>query len=734
VGSWSAKATQTVVLLALAKALAPSEFGILAIAALTYNVLSAINQLGVADALTYLPDQIEEASRTALSMVLAAGFVLMVVTWVLAPGIASFFHSPHAAFVLRGFAICLPFDASAEVPVGRLTRSLNFRRRAVTDSLPSVIGAMVTIAVVVSGYPLIGLVAGQIAGSVTNAAVAFLLGPRCLPGWNRVMARGLLSYGGYLSAADLVNLGLLNVDYVIVGHVLGPVALGLYSLAYRICYMPYLAIAVVANGAVFPYYCRLPSREAIGRASETTISLITAVSVPWFAGLVLFAGDITLLGSKWAPATAAVRFLAVYGFFLSLILTALQVLKAVGRSNLVFLGRGLHLVTLAAVLIGTVRGGITAVALDQALVAAGIAVVSCLWTVRYASLRLAALCRAVGLPLLGVIGMIPVVLVLGLVPGLDTGPSWISFLTLGSLAIAVFAGILLAVMPGPIRQGWAALRGREPVSGPGQQSDTGRSLAAVGSHRGNDKPYRESHLGAAKARSYDEDLWDLRAAKGLDWLVEQRLLAGILRSARSPAPRSAADFACGTGRVLEFLGRYCPAPVGIDVSPDMLALARIRCPAATLILGDVTTTLGLAPGPFDLITAFRFFLNAEPSLRSEVLAWMRAALQPQGLVVVNFHLSPTSLRGMYLRLRMKPAKRPPMMRVAEARQLFTDNGFTVRRILGYGYLPYRRDGRNLRGAVIRRTAEMSMAGSKILQPIAGSFLLVAALEPPGPDG
>ena len=31
---------------------------------------------------------------------------------------------------------------------------------------------MVTIAVVVSGYPLIGLVAGQIASSVANAAIA----------------------------------------------------------------------------------------------------------------------------------------------------------------------------------------------------------------------------------------------------------------------------------------------------------------------------------------------------------------------------------------------------------------------------------------------------------------------------------------------------------------------------------------------------------------------------------
>jgi O-antigen/teichoic acid export membrane protein len=449
----------------LAKALAPAEFGILAIAALTYNILSAVNELGMADALTYLQDRIEQATRTALSLVLAAGLVLMGLTWAFAPVIASFFHSPHAVFVIRGFAVCLPFDASAQVPLGRLTRALSFQRRAVTDSLPSVIGGMVTIAVVAGGYPLIGLVAGQISSSVANAFIAFLLGPRCLPGWDPVMARRLLNYGGYITAANLINLGLLNVDYIIVGHVLGPVALGLYSLAYRICYMPYLAISVVANGAVFPYYCRLPSREAIGRASESTISLINAVSIPWFAGLVLFADHIVLLGSKWAPAAGSVRFLAIYAFFLSLILSALQVLKAVGRANLVFVGRGLHLATLTAVLIGTAQAGITVVALDQAVVAAGIAVVTCLWTVRYASVRLPALCRSVGLPLLGVAGMISVVFLARLIPGLNTSPSWASLLILGSLAMAVFAGILLAVMPGPIREGWAALRGREPLRG-----------------------------------------------------------------------------------------------------------------------------------------------------------------------------------------------------------------------------------------------------------------------------
>jgi O-antigen/teichoic acid export membrane protein len=459
VSSWSAKGTQTVVLLVLARALTPSEFGILAVAALTYNVLIALNQLGVGDALTYFKGRIEEASRTALSMVLIGGLILMGTTWALAPLIAHFFHSPDATFVLRGFALGIPFDAAAQVPIGRLTRDLSFSRRTVTDSLPPVIGATVTISVVASGHPLIGLVAGQVVGSIANVTIANLVGPRCLPGWNRVMARWLLKYGGYLSGADMLNLGLLNMDYIIVGHVLGPVALGLYSLAYRICFLPYLSISMVANGAVFPYYCRLPSHEARARTAENVLSLITAVSIPWFVGLVLFADEIALLGQKWAPAAGAIRFLALYGFFLSLILSALQVLKAAGRTDLVFLGRFLHLAVLTVVLLATVRGGITIVALDQAAVACLVVLVAGVWIIRHASLRLAALGRSLGPPVMCALGMVAAVLLLRRLPGLGV-PSWISLLILGPLALCVFAATSLMVMRKRLRMGWAALRGR----------------------------------------------------------------------------------------------------------------------------------------------------------------------------------------------------------------------------------------------------------------------------------
>jgi hypothetical protein len=150
-----------------------------------------------------------------------------------------------------------------------------------------------------------------------------------------------------------------------------------------------------------------------------------------------------------------------------------------------------------------------------------------------------------------------------------------------------------------------------------------------------------------------------------------------------------------------------------------------------VILGDVTRTPGLAPGPFDLIAAFRFFLNAEPSLQNEVLAWMRDSLRPGGLVVANFHVNPSSPRGAYLRLRLTPPARPATMSVEQARLLFAAHGFTVRAVIGYNFLPYRRAGRKLLAPKVRRAVETRLAGTKALLPVAGSFLLVAGVEQPG---
>jgi SAM-dependent methyltransferase len=238
--------------------------------------------------------------------------------------------------------------------------------------------------------------------------------------------------------------------------------------------------------------------------------------------------------------------------------------------------------------------------------------------------------------------------------------------------------------------------------------------------------YRESHLGRGKALDYDQGFWSTNSAKSLDWALEQRLLDLVFARHLFPPPTRAVDFACGTGRVLAYLETRVNDTTGVDVSPDMLAIARERCRRSRLLQQDVTVA---RPEGFDgsiqLVTAFRFFLNAEPALRRAGLAWIRSVLTPDGHLVANFHLNPRSLRGTYLRMRWMGRRLTPMLSPADVERLLTEAGFDLVARYSYQFLPFRREGAHLAVAPLRRWIEGMLVGRRILGRVGGAFLVVA---------
>jgi SAM-dependent methyltransferase len=75
-----------------------------------------------------------------------------------------------------------------------------------------------------------------------------------------------------------------------------------------------------------------------------------------------------------------------------------------------------------------------------------------------------------------------------------------------------------------------------------------------------------------------------------------------LRTIDWSAPRAVLDLACGTGRVGAWLrGRGGAAIDGVDLTPEMLAVAGGRGIYRTLAVADITAT-GLPSGSYDLCT------------------------------------------------------------------------------------------------------------------------------------
>jgi SAM-dependent methyltransferase len=158
--------------------------------------------------------------------------------------------------------------------------------------------------------------------------------------------------------------------------------------------------------------------------------------------------------------------------------------------------------------------------------------------------------------------------------------------------------------------------------------------------------YRAVHL--AKGAQYDSTL----AGAPFDHYMavwERHHLPSIVRRLFPSGPRRYLDFACGTGRVTEVVAPLAAESTGVDISPTMIEEARRKCPQTHFELLDLTTQ-DPDLGSFDLITSFRFFGNAQDTLRDAVLSALTRRLDRDGHLVINSHRNPRALFARLQRL------------------------------------------------------------------------------------
>lgn len=194
--------------------------------------------------------------------------------------------------------------------------------------------------------------------------------------------------------------------------------------------------------------------------------------------------------------------------------------------------------------------------------------------------------------------------------------------------------------------------------------------------------YESKEYGAG---SYSTFIWNLQRP------MVEKIIKDFVSTRKHPVRML--DFACGTGRVISALEPLATEATGVDISENMVALARNKCRRATLRVGDILSQPELLEKNYDLITSFRFLLNVEPELRSRVLKKLRTVIQPDGLLIVNVHGSSRSLRHpaiVWRRWRERSRPTNAMlneMSPTETRRLLQESGFQVVRQFGFGMLP-----------------------------------------------
>ncbi|MFB8392777.1 oligosaccharide flippase family protein [Streptomyces yangpuensis] len=421
--------------------LGPEAWGVYGIAQTVLLVLLSANELGVSLAIVRWEGDPRRFAPTVLTLSAVSSCLLYAVLFATAPAVADVLGSPEASGVLRVMCLCVVLDGLSQVPAGFLTREFAQGRRMAVDALNFVLSTAVTLLLAVQGWGAMSFAWGSVVGNVAALIGCCLAAPGTLKfGWDREQARALLKFGLPLAGASMLALGVVNVDTMVVGSTLDPLALGFYVLAFNISGWPVRIISEAARRVSFAGFSRLAdSPQALAAGFARALGVVTAATVPLCVLLAALAAPVIGLvyGERWLPAAGALPWLMALGLVRIGCELAYDCLVAIGRRRSLIAVQGVWLVLLIpALVIGARGGGIVGVAQGHVVIAGAVVVPVFLLALHRGGIPLGRVARACAWPLLGGAVMTAVLLVPERYLG-DSVPALLATAAAGTLAYAV---------------------------------------------------------------------------------------------------------------------------------------------------------------------------------------------------------------------------------------------------------------------------------------------------------
>jgi glycosyltransferase involved in cell wall biosynthesis len=200
--------------------------------------------------------------------------------------------------------------------------------------------------------------------------------------------------------------------------------------------------------------------------------------------------------------------------------------------------------------------------------------------------------------------------------------------------------------------------------------------------------YRELHKPYKKAIDYEHKLYANNSYDSSMWEIEKQILVQEITLFEKDKTKYL-DFACGTGRILAFMEQFVSESTGVDVSENMLYLAKKKARKSFLLNSDLTQHDVIADKQYNLITAFRFFLNAEDDLRKKVMFLLSEKLADRGTLIFNLHGNTFSYYLFPIIFKKFKPNQEKLNHVSFFRisKLLKETRLKIKRIYGIGFVP-----------------------------------------------
>jgi O-antigen/teichoic acid export membrane protein len=300
--------SRTVVLAAF---LTRAEYGLWGLIVSTLITLAFLKQVGITDKYVQQRESNQEhAFQKAFTLELAySGLFYLVVAIALPIYALLVYDRPEVLAPAAVLSVSLLLSAF-QAPTWVFYRRLQYARQLTLESVDPVVTSIATIALLVAGMGIWGLVVGSLVGSIAGALFAVAFSPyRLRLRFDRGTLREYVGFSWPLLFSGISGLLVVQGALIVGNAALGLAAVGSIGLAASFARFSN-RVDMLLRRTLYPAVAAVRERrEVMLETFEKSNRLGLMWALPFGIGLALFAGELVhyVLGERWEPAVPLLR-------------------------------------------------------------------------------------------------------------------------------------------------------------------------------------------------------------------------------------------------------------------------------------------------------------------------------------------------------------------------------------------------------------------------------------------
>ncbi len=301
----------------LARALRPSDFGLFGMALLYQEFLITALSLGFGSGIIVKKEISEDDLSTAFWLSCTVRFIIFLAIFLSAPLAAYFWKEPRVEPVVQIISFIPLLQILGLIPQTLASKHLQFKKINIIRGIAILLESTTAIILVAfTGLTYWALVIGMIVNTLFYNLVLWFSMGRWFPkfAFHKDSFRYLFRFGFYSWLFGITNYLKQNVDYFLVGRLLGSYQLGLYEFAYRLPHLVLDRISRPVGEVLFPTFSEVQDDNE--KLFNNYVNAVKYVCLICYPILFILAGTSDIVvplfwGNQWLPIVIPLQILCI---------------------------------------------------------------------------------------------------------------------------------------------------------------------------------------------------------------------------------------------------------------------------------------------------------------------------------------------------------------------------------------------------------------------------------------